>query len=141
MVLGTAYLAYVDVKRCYEARESYAVGYITYQEMELAKNTVRQIEDAMRPKLDPGTTTDDVWSASMKREDQSFYPSRDFVDGDRRHCRERFNWLLQVLREAGAGKRQDRKGFLSGEEFRRRNGIALVGLPLSFLDPRLFFFR
>jgi hypothetical protein len=99
VVLGTAYLAYLDVKRCYEARESYAVGYITYQEMELAKNTVRQIEDAMRPKLDPGTTTDNVWSAVVKDDDKPFYPSRDLVEGDRRRCRERFNWLLEILRQ------------------------------------------
>ena len=98
VVLGTAYLAYLDVKRCYEARESYAVGYITFQEMELARNTVRQIEDAIRPKLDLGTTTDDIWSSYMKY-DQHFYPSRDYVDGDRRRCRERFNWLLEILRE------------------------------------------
>ena len=99
VVLGTAYLAYADVKRCYEARESYAVGYLAYEEMELARNTVRQIEDAMRPKLDPGTTTDDIWSAYMKNDDRHFSPSRDFVERDRRRCRERFNWLLKILRQ------------------------------------------
>lgn len=83
VVLGTAYLAYADVKRCYEARESYAVGYITYDEMELAKSAVRQIEDAMRPKLDPGTSTDDVWSAYMKPEDKQFEPRRDYAEWDR----------------------------------------------------------
>ena len=41
-VLATAYASYIDVKRCYEACESYAVGYISYEEMELAKSAVHK---------------------------------------------------------------------------------------------------
>ena len=109
VVLGTAYLAYVDVKRCYEARESYAMQYITYDEMELAKSAVRQIEDAMRPNL--GTSTDDVWASYIKDEDPQFEPHRDYAEGDRRRCGERFNWLLKILHQKVPESRTIQKDF------------------------------
>ena len=98
-VMGTAYHAYLDVKRCYEARESYSVPYITYEEMGLATNAVRQIKDTMKPKLDPATTVDGLWSRFEQKEGHHFYPSRDYVEGERRVCREWLNWLLQIQRD------------------------------------------
>ncbi len=98
-VVGTAYHAYLDVKRCYEARKGYSVRYITDEEMELATNAVRQIENAIKPKFDPDTTVDGLWSRVEQNEGHHFHPSRDYVEGEGRVCREWFNWLLQIQRD------------------------------------------
>jgi len=98
-VLATAYASYIDVKRCYEARESYAAGYISYEEMELAKSAVHQIEEELKPKLAPNIRADDVWSQVEQIEGRSFYPSRDFGDRDNKLCRRRLALLFQLLRE------------------------------------------
>jgi hypothetical protein len=98
-VLGTAYAAYVNVKRCYEARDGYVVGYISTTEMAEARVAVRQIEKAVKPKLDPDTTADYVWSRVEETEGRRFYPSREYSEGTRQLCRNRFSLLLRLLHE------------------------------------------
>ena len=53
----------------------------------------------MKPKLDPNIRADDVWSQVEQIEGRSFYPSRDFGDGDKKLCRRRLALLFQLLRE------------------------------------------
>ena len=110
-VMGTAHHAYLDVKRCYEASESYSVPYITDEEMGLARTAVRQIEDAMKPKLDPDASVDGLWSRVEQKDGHHFYPSRDYVEGERRVCREWFNWLLRIQRDQVPESRGMEKDF------------------------------
>jgi hypothetical protein len=98
-ILGTAYAAYVDVKRCQEAREGYQLGYISDPEMNQAKDAVLTIEQTMKSKLDQNTTTDDVWSRVATTEGRSFHPSGDYQAGTRTLCRSRLALLLGILRE------------------------------------------
>jgi hypothetical protein len=60
---------------------------------------VRQIEDAIKPKLDPDASVDGLWSRVEQNEGHHFYPSRVYVEGERRMCKEWFNWLLQIQRD------------------------------------------
>lgn len=59
-VLGRAYASYMFIKRCYDAREGYAAVYISQPEMEQARGAVRQIEEFIKPKLESGTTADQL---------------------------------------------------------------------------------
>ena len=86
-------------------------GYITALEMEHAKNAVRQIEDAMKSRLDPGMTTDKLWSRVLRREFRPLYPSRDYKQGHRRLCRDPFDFLLQTLRQRVPESRRIEKDF------------------------------
>lgn len=98
-ILGTAYAAYVDLKRCYDARQGYATIYLSTPEMQQARDAVRQIEQAVKPKLDPNTTTDYVWSRVEQAEGRNFQPSGDYQEGMRMLCRDRLALLLGILRE------------------------------------------
>lgn len=96
--LGNAYAAYIDVKRCYEAREGYLQIYISDPEMERAKNAVRQIEETVKPKLDP-ITAENLWSRVQESEGRNFNPSGDYLERVRALCRERLGFLLQTLQQ------------------------------------------
>ena len=110
-VLGNSYQAYIEVQRCYEAREGYSAVYVTDLEMQQAKNAVQQIEDVMKSGLAPGMTTDKLWLRVLRRELGPFYPSRDYKEEDRRRCRERFNGLLEILRQKVPESRRIEKDF------------------------------
>jgi len=98
-VLATAYAAYIDVKRCYEAREGYLAVYITDMEMEQARNAVQQIEEALKPKLDQDAKADDVWSRVEQTEGRKFSLGRDYQAGARTICQDQLGLLLQTLHE------------------------------------------
>jgi hypothetical protein len=98
-VLATAYAAYIDVKRCYEAREGYLARYITDIEMEQARNAVQQIEEALKPKLDQNAKADDVWSRVEQTEGRKFSLGRDYQAGARMICQDQLGLLLQTLHE------------------------------------------
>jgi hypothetical protein len=90
-VLGVAYAAYIDLKRCSDLREGYAAIYVSVPEMERAKDAIQQIERALKPKLDPDTTADYVWSYVAEQK-------RIFVQ-DRSWCQYRLHDLLQMLQK------------------------------------------
>ena len=98
-VLSTAYAAYISVKRCYEARTGYQVGYITAEEMAQARGAVRQIDRVVTPQLEPRTTADSIWSRAEQTEGRHFHPSREFSEGTRLLCQYRLSQILQLLRE------------------------------------------
>jgi hypothetical protein len=98
-ILATAYAAYIDVKKCQDAREGYADVYITDPELEQAKAAVRKIEDAIKPKLGPGENPDKIWSQVTQTEGRHFDPAHDFQQGQRYMCQRRLALVLQILHE------------------------------------------
>lgn len=94
----TAYAAYIDVKRCYDARGGYSAIYISGPEMEQAKNAVQRIEQATRPRLDPDNTSDDVWLRVVQT-DRNFQASGDYAEGTRFLCQGRLALVLRILQE------------------------------------------
>ena len=74
-VLGNAYWNYLMVKSCYEARIGYLAIYISDREMEQARDAVRTIEQALKPKLDPGVF-DRLWGRVEARVREQNIPDK-----------------------------------------------------------------
>jgi hypothetical protein len=109
-VLGNSYAAYVDVKRCYEARKGYSVIYISDPEMERARNAVREIEEAVKPKVDTAAA-ENLWSRVQEAQGRSFNPSGDYLERVRALCRERLEFLLETHLEQVPDSRSIEKDF------------------------------
>jgi hypothetical protein len=63
-VLYRAYVAYINVKRCYEARKEYWSVNISDREMFQAREAIERIESELKPKLDSEISTDQVWEGA-----------------------------------------------------------------------------
>lgn len=98
-VLGTTYAAYIDVRRCYDARKGYAVGYVSDPEMEQARDAALQIERAVKPKIDKAVSTERVWSRVARARSRAFQPTGDYSYITHALCREKLTKLLRILRE------------------------------------------
>ena len=60
--LGNSYIAYIVVKRCYDARAGYAAVYVSEPEMRQAKEAIKLIEDGMKPQLSTTDTVEQIWA-------------------------------------------------------------------------------
>ena len=62
--LASGYISYLTTKACYEARQGYAMVFVTDQEMETSKRQIKSIEDAISSQHD--VDVDMIWEWSVK---------------------------------------------------------------------------
>jgi hypothetical protein len=93
--LRKAYSAYIDFKQCHEARRRYVRAYVSDRGMEQAREAVRRIERAAKPRLDP-EIFDSLWSRVEVTKRHRIVDS--FVESARHGCMWRSD-LLKVQRE------------------------------------------
>jgi hypothetical protein len=72
--LRAAYAHYIFIKRCYDARQGYAMIYISDPELVRATRAISRIEEKLKPELPQGLKTDDLWSEANTSGGRSNYP-------------------------------------------------------------------
>lgn len=98
-ILGNAYIRYIHVRRCYQARLGYGAIYISDTELEAARKAVRQLEQKYRndigvdAKTGAPWTTDSMWSRANEIANSDSWPE------NRELCQRALDDLLASYRK------------------------------------------
>jgi hypothetical protein len=64
-LLRSSYVNYIFLRRCYEARQGYAMIYLSDPEMARSKRAVSRIEEKLKTELPFGVTINTLWSDAI----------------------------------------------------------------------------